>query len=199
LNKFVFLASHLGSGSEQILHVLNAQRTIDIKTTGNTYVSKLDILNAYETPHKISNAEAIYGEHVLFNYNLASYSFFEMCKFLYVVRSAAPSLNLIVRDYGYAPEAAVSYYCYRLRRLYEIAQKTPNSILINFDSLPQTTNAIEEFLELKTPLWRMKEVVFDMDYPKILSHSQISYAQERYEYYLYLMKNLSTVQHLGAA
>jgi hypothetical protein len=162
---------------------------IDIKNSGIMYENKLDLLNMFGK-HKTASAEAIYGDQLLFNYNLSTEDLFPLCKFIYLIRGAKATLNELVKKYH--PDSAYLYYCYRLERIYQMAKET-NGLLLTFETLSQSTKKVEEFLEVKTPLL---EIVTDNNYSDVVPSSMVEKAQERYEYYYYLIKNISTIQSL---
>lgn len=189
MKKFVFIASHLGAGSDDLIANLNQHSLVEIRNTGITYENKLDLLNAFGK-HKTASAEAIYGDQLLFNFNLATEDLFSLCKFIFMIRGAKATLNELVGTYK--PETAYRYYCYRLERLYQMARRT-NGLLLTFETLSQSTKKIEEFLELKTPL---SEINLNNKYSSVVPASLVNKAEERYEYYYYLIKNLSTIQSL---
>jgi hypothetical protein len=110
-----------------------------------------------------------------------------ICSFVYVIRSARASLNEILLDNKYKPECAVNYYRFRLRRIYEMAKRTPGAAFVTWDDLASGSafGTIEEYLGLKQPL----EGDFVSEYKNSINESFVNEAQDAYERYHYLLKS----------
>jgi len=76
----------------------------------------------------------IFIDTIEFNYSIASTALYKCCKFIYLIRNPKQSLVEITRV-GYSHEAAISYYLFRLRRMYEMACQTPNGIFLTYEDV----------------------------------------------------------------
>jgi len=144
-----------------------------------------------EHGHKIDNSAAIYGDHLLFNIQFTNTTFYDFCKFIYVIRPAKESLNRIILQNDYTPKNALRYYTYRLRRICEMAKHTPGAVLLQNKDLANGTGyaPIEEYLDLKEPLTPsydsfIEEEINDIP-PEIYEPGE-----ESYERHLYFLKQL---------
>jgi hypothetical protein len=95
MKKVAFVVSHLGSGSDELVRILNENPRVIIHSTDRVYTHPNDLDWLFEQGHKLDNATAIYGNHLLHNASFASKSLYEICKFIYLIRPAKPSLNII--------------------------------------------------------------------------------------------------------
>jgi hypothetical protein len=92
-------------------------------------------------------------DKLVFNHQLVSTSFYNICNFIYMIREPKSALANIIQK-GYSDE----YYAFRLRRMCEMAVKTPNAVLLTYDQLiddekrGKKFKQIENMLNLKTPL-----------------------------------------------
>jgi hypothetical protein len=154
------------------------------------HYSSVELLS--EQKHKIDDSSAIYMDLLLFNYEFSCTSLYDHCKFIYFIREAKPTLNKIIEDYPqYKPETALKYYCFRLRRICEMAKRTPNCIVLTWEDLhaKRGLNLLEEYLNLKDPL-KIKN--FER-VENVLNRDLINKGQDSFERHLYYLKKLPNV------
>lgn len=135
-------------------------------------------------PHKMGRSSAaIYGTQVLFNPQVQSKVFYPFCRFVYVVRGAA-SLGCV----GYRPAESLRYYCFRLRRILEMASCTPGAVLLTWDDLRagRGLDLVGSYLGLKEPL---ALPLAEAACPEVPPDVEAK-AADRYEYYLYRLRRL---------
>lgn len=188
----LFVASHLCSGSNELISVLNENERIQINTTKLVYEHPSVLDNLFSLGHKLDNSAAIYGSQLLYNTSLSCNAFYDFSKFIYVVTPAKPTLNRIKKELEeYTELSACRYYCFRLRRLYEMARHTPGAVFLTGDDLKNKngSNLIDEYLNLKTPtdfgnLSMVEPETDDFD------TSLLEEAQDSYEKYLYRFNRL---------
>jgi len=190
MNKILFVASHLYSGSFRLLQILNENPRIEIRDTGWQYNHPQDLDNLLAVGHKLDSSAAIYGDHLLYNTSLLSKAFYHFSKFIYVIREAKPTLNGIVSDANlpYNQETAFRYYCFRLRRMYEMARRTPGAIFLREEDIPKSLLLIQEEHELKHPLVDIPAEVSGED---VIDATLAVQAQDVYEKYLFYFKQLN--------
>lgn len=190
MKKVCFIVSHLGSGSHHLVEILNGNPRCQIQSSQARYSSPEDLEWLFATPHKCRDSSAIYGDHILFNPSFSCRNLYESCRFIYVIRPPRYSLNEICMDpdSGLKGRFAARYYAFRLRRMCEMARKTPGSLLLTWDDLSsgKAFPAIEDYLGLKSQL-KVEHHHFplisrdDFD-ERLLAECEDAY--ERYYYYL---------------
>ena len=197
MKKVAFVVSHLGSGSEELVRILNENPRVIIHNTDRSYTHPSDFDWLFDQEHKLDNAAAIYGHCLLHNWSFASKALYEICQFIYLIRPAKPSLN-IIQAKNYTPHTACRYYCFRLRRICEMAKQTPGAVFLTWQDLADGRGQalIENYLNLKDPLSRgsFSEPIDEMP-PELVEKTQDSY--ERYYYYLRHQNLQSVNKSLG--
>lgn len=191
MKNILFIVSHLGSGSNFLFDALNKNPRIQgIRTnTPYSHPDSLDVLTS--TSHKTDNSAAIYMDELLYNFVFSCPQLYRECKFIYFVREARPTLNKIVSipslNQKYEPEYASKYYRYRLRRMCEMAKRTPDAPFLTFDDLisKKKNLLIEQYLNLKDPI-EVPEI--KDDYSDAVDIDVIKNAQESYDRYFYYFK-----------
>ena len=190
MKKVTFVISHLGSDSTELVRILNENPRIKIHTSNTNYESVSDLDWLFESGHKTNNSSAIYGDHLLYNTQLSTIALYKFCQFIYVIRPARPSLNIISCTKG--AKSAYRYYCFRLRRICEMAKRTPNALLVTWNDLSngRAFSCIEKLLNLKEELKPTHQsfMVENEPAPEYQEKSQDSY--ERHLYYLKHLKHL---------
>lgn len=189
MKKTLFVVSHFGSGSDKLIHCLNDNprvQTFDTQITYN-HPSSLNVLHSHT--HKLDNSSAIYGEHLLENVYFSCKNLFSYCKFIYVVREPKLSISQIMAQNTYSLPTACNYYCFRLRRICEMARQTPKAVISTYQTLASDDKLkeIENYLNLSSPLkWPAETDDKALDIPLSL----LSTVEESYERHLYYLKNL---------
>lgn len=190
MKKVCFVVSHLGSGSNDLVDVLNGNPRCEIHNSSVRYSSPEDLEWLFAHPHKCRDSSAVYGDHLLFNSSLSCKVLYDFCRFIYVIRPARASLNetSTIADSSLDGRFAARYYSFRLRRICEMARKTPHSLLLTWDDLAsgKAFPALEEHLGLKTQLkaehHHFRACLKDDFEERLISECQDAY--ERYYYYL---------------
>jgi hypothetical protein len=141
------------SGSDLLFDALDQNPRVHGFRLDRPYVDVPAILELTYKRHKLNNEAAVYMDELLFNYSLQTKDAYKLCKFVYVVRPPERALNELVVD-GYKPWAACNYYCYRLRRMCEMAKRTPGAVLLTYEDIVTGRGfpLVEEYLNLKTKL-----------------------------------------------
>lgn len=188
MKKTLFVISHLCSGSNSFCDALDTHPRVKIFRTGTIYESPLDLLQLTEQPHKLNNMAAIYGEHLVYNHEFACPSLYEISRFVYIVRPARPTLNELIGKNNMG--SILNYYSYRLRRIYEMATKTPNAVLLTWQDLydGRGLDLVEDYLVLASPL--NNPTIESSESNANISTSILREAEHCYERYLYKLKQL---------
>lgn len=182
--------SHLESGSSDLFEILRSHPRIDGFRTGLSYdhIDKLFILT--DNIHKRDNSAAIFMDELLYNTSFASRHLCPYGKFIYLVREAKPTLNLILKNHPtYTVETAARYYCYRLRGIYEYVLRTPGAVFLTWDDLNSgNLEMVQQYLGLREPL---RPTTLRREYEDLAPREVIDECQECYERYLYNLKHLN--------
>lgn len=189
MKKVCFVVSHLGSGSSELVGVLNRNPRCEIHSTKVQYSSPESLNWMFARGHKTRNSSAVYGDHLLFNASLSCRKLYEFCKFIYVIRPARPSMKAII-SCGYGEDEASRYYRFRLRRICEMAKRTPGAVLATWDDLARgdILKSVESYLGLTTSLEMTVFPDESLDGPR---ESVVEQCQDAYERYHYFLKNLA--------
>jgi len=194
MKKVCFIVSHLGSGSDDLVRIINDNPACTIYNSQNRYDSPESLNWMFSSPHKRRDNSAIYGDHLLYNPSMSHKSFFNFCKFIYVIRPARPSLNSIISTQGkiYSENYAANYYRFRLRRICEMARKTPRALFLSWDDLAsgRAFSTIEEYLGLNDPI-KVSHEDFVADYSDSVRESIVKESQDAYERYYYYLNNIN--------
>lgn len=190
MNNVLFITSHIHSGSSGLIEIMNQNPRVEIRDTDIGYDHPDKLKSLFQHGHKLDNTAAIYGEHLLFNMHFTSSVFYDFCKFIYIIRDAKSTIEEIMSDKkrNYSLNNAIRYYCYRLRRMCEMAKKTPGAILLRWQDLStrEGLELVEDYLNLKQPL---EERLFSS--PEITLASELTdKSQDVFERHLYYLNNL---------
>lgn len=184
MKKILFLMSHIGSGSQHLFDILSANPAIDGFRSEIVYDHPEALGDLLEEPHKNDNSAAIYMDELLHNFRLTCKPLCRLCKFIYVIGEPKPSINRI-HAAGYALDAAVRYYCFRLRGMYEYFRRSGGLFCC---LQPHELDRIEKYLELRTPLvWKP----YVERYEEFVPYDAIRECEECYERYLAHWRNCS--------
>lgn len=144
--------------------------------------------------HKCDSSAAIWMDELLFNTMLTTTVFYEhpKFKFIYLVRSPEPTLNQLVVRGNYSPLGALRYYCYRLRRICEMAKRTPGAVLLTWEEVVSGRGfpKIEEYLELVNPLVAPPDFFVEhAPIHQLIPADYLREAESSYERHLFFLKN----------
>lgn len=190
MEKVTFVVSHLGSGSFELLNILNKNPRCDIFSSNIRYEHPDDIEWMFKSEKLRRNSGCVYGDHLLFNTSFYCKNLYNYCKFIYLVSSPRQTLNNILSyNIFQTPQNIINYYSFRLRRIYEMAKNTKGAILLYRDDLlkPQSLSIIENYLELTEPLKKIDNLKSSDNNFK---ESLILDTERCYEKYYYYLKNL---------
>jgi hypothetical protein len=194
MKKVCFIVSHLGSGSTDLIDILNKNPKCQINQSKAQYDSVNSLEWMFFTDHKCRDSSAIYGDHILYNMSLSCKRLYDFCKFIYVIRPARATLNEIItlQDLKYKEEFAARYYRFRLRRICEMAKRTPGSVLVTWDDLSKGTcfSVIEKYLGLTTQL-KPEHFNFLASVNDKFSEKLILQCEDAYERYFYYLQKLN--------
>jgi hypothetical protein len=191
MKKVVLLATHLNSGSSELLYQLAVNPRIQSYRTNNLYDHPTALENVENKPHKCGHNGAVYVDEILYNHSIRCPRILDICRFIYLVREPRQTLEGMVGKKMLTPLSAVRYYCFRLRRLCEMARKTPGAILLTHEDLANGKGLplLEDYLHLDTPLQNIPGGYALKDCRELIPKTEMDTAERAYEKYLYFLRN----------
>jgi len=204
MKKIVFVCSHVYSGSSQLCDAMDANPRMQVYgrefeyglPNGSVYGSGFDLLRLTDNKHKISNSASIYVDELLQNYQLSTSDAYPACKFVYVVREPGPVLNYMQAKFRTRPDYASRYYLFRMRRICEMAKRTPGAVLLTFDDLRdgRGMELLKDYLCLKHEIaWdpsMLTPVRMRLNQASIEPEA-LAQVEEGWERYLYFLRSLA--------
>ncbi len=217
MKKIVFVCSHVYSGSSQLCDAMDANPRMQVYgrqheqlkvgqdgkpfleyslPSRSVYSTPSDLLNLTDNRHKMSSSAAIYVDELLQNYQFSIKEAYSICKFVYVVREPSPVLNYMQAKFRTRPEYASRYYLYRMRRICEMAKRTPGAVLLTFDDLRsgRGIDLLREYLCLKQDIeWdpsMLTPVRMRLNQASIEPEA-LAQVEEGWERYLYFLRSLA--------
>ena len=189
MKNILFIITHIGSGAEYFNSILNENERIHIYEEIINFDHPSVIDSILSQPHKTNNNAAVYGTVNYFNKDFSCKSLLKFSKFIYVVREPTECFNIFYKNEKNYNLGVLRYYTFRLRRIYEMATKTPGAILINYQSLinKKDLTPVKEYLYLK------EDLHYSSDAEEIEVNTPLEYrryCQDVFEKYLYKLKNL---------
>lgn len=194
MKRVVFITSHIASGSNQLVDFLNTSNRIRIYATHTTYAHPTNVFELFAMDHPLrGNMSAIYGDHLVYNITFQCKALYDWCDFIYVIRNAKDTLReIMITSTHYNPKTAYYHYCYRLRRIYEMAKKTPKAILVTRKDLitGEGLTLIKEFMSANIKFQHKEEIFDPIELKDNFPIDLLEKAQDCFEYYLYRIKAL---------
>jgi hypothetical protein len=184
MNKILLIVSHLESGSESL--VQNLDSGVRLQRLNFNLYSNLDCLSFKRPNTEYRKRPKVYFDHILYNHEFSCKELFKYLNFVYVVGDPKKSLDSIVHNKIYDERTACNYYCFRVRRIYEMIKKS-NGCLVFFDEDLQndeTYNKIHQMIgikdkiKIKNKTQDKKEIYIDRN---IMSEAESFYEKYRYK------------------
>ncbi len=175
--KFIFLMTHLGSGSHILTKSLNLIPSVCCTQTNKIYTHPTDLDNLRDYKQYAKT----FIETVTHNHCVASKSFYDSCKFIYFINSPKQCFKEIRKHYS--PNSGMDYYSFRLRRMYELAHYTKHNLFLTYEQLAQEQyhESILKFIDIKK--------MPSFEYEKLNEDNGIP--DDRYQKYLSLFNRLN--------
>jgi hypothetical protein len=171
--------------------ILDVNPRIQWFHTEKAYSHPDAIFSLTDRPHKLLNAAAIWLDDVLYDADFCCPALHDACKFIYIVRDPAQPLAQLMAS-GKKSASAFRYYIFRLRRICQMAAKTPGAVLLTWDDMITRAGfpLVEKYLKLK------EELVLRTDwFPEPLDISRVpgdllERAERSYNQHLYHLRQL---------
>ena len=192
----MFSVTHLGSGSLQLLSLLNRNPRVQFVQSQPVIQNYIDLRALIDVPHKLNSIAALYAVDINFNYQLGSKYLIPHADYLFVVRQPEPVLNLLVESGLYDSLTAATYYCYRLRRICEIAKRVKSGMLLTFDEIRNGDHIepLKRFVSLKEDISH-EPAVFEKLKPvsKNINKETLDWCSDCYERHLFFLRNIQSL------
>jgi hypothetical protein len=196
LKRVLLSVTHLASGSLPLLGLLNRNPRVQFVRANPVIQNYVDLRAFTAQTHKLSSVAAIFALEANFNYQLGSKNLPLHAHYLFTVRQPTPVLNLLVADNLYGHKEAAMYYCYRLRRICEIAKRVRHGMLLTYDDIQRGDHVVplKTFLGLKEDVLHLPEA-FDhlKPPPNVIKREILDWCQDCYERHLFFLKSLPLV------
>ena len=160
------------------------------------YDSPLSLYLLASQEHKMDNSSALYLDELLYNSQFYCKQAYSVCKFIYVLRGPESVIDYMMHKDGLRAEVAARSYAFRLRRLCEMAKRTPGALLLTYDDLigKRGLDLVAAHLGIKDSI-RLNPDLLDEIGPRLnpvpLDQEIRSSLQDSYERYLYFLRNQS--------
>jgi len=141
--------------------------------------------------HKSPGPRAIYGDHLLYNYQFYFKPLLKWCKFIYLIRNPKDALeSILAEEEAYTPHTAFRYYAYRLRRICEMAKRTPGAVLLRWRDMVEgeANTLVRDYLKVND--LDLKKESADETSADSVPYEIIRKAEDCYERHFYYLKHL---------
>lgn len=190
MKKTVLLATHFHSGSLGLMYQLAENPRVQCYRTNNNYDHPTALEDIESKPHKCQHRGAVYLDEIVLNHSLRCKRILDICRVIYLIRDPAHTLDGIVQAKILSPRSAARYYCYRLRRLCEMARRTPGAVFLTHEDLitGRGLPLLEKYLYLKDPLAHDPTKYPVKDLLGVVPKAELDLAERAYEKYLYAFR-----------
>jgi hypothetical protein len=193
IKRVMISVTHLASGSLPLLNLLNRNPRVQFVQTNPVIQNYVDLKALTGMTHKLSSVAAIFALESNFNYQLGSKIKIPHAHYLFTVRQPDPVLNLLVSDGIYDQKGAAMYYCYRLRRICEIAKRVKHGMLLTYDDIQRGDHIapLKTFLGLKEDVLHIPEFFNHLKSPpNVINREILEWCRDCYERHLFFLKRL---------
>jgi len=188
MNKILLIVSHLESGSDRL--VQNLDSGVRLQRLNFNLYSNLDCLSFKRPNTEYRKRPKVYFDHILYNHEFSCKELFKYLNFVYVVGDPKKSLDSIVHNKIYDERTACNYYCFRVRRIYEMIKKSGDCLVFFDEDLQnnETYNKIHQMIGIKDKI-KIKNNTQDKK-EIYIDRNIMSEAESFYEKYRYKIKSL---------
>jgi hypothetical protein len=131
----------------------------------------------------------LYVNEVLYNYQISHKAIYHSCEIVYLIRDPKTSIKFLKpKDAEYA----LSYYIFRLRRIYEMTKDTEGAVFLTWDDLMNKKGLQLLSKRLDLPDLEFKEYGTEKKLFE-LSKNMLNEAERAYELCLYRVRSNTRV------
>jgi hypothetical protein len=191
MKNILFIVTHVGAGMEYLVSILNENDRVQIYNDFLTFDHPVVLDQLTTKNHKMNNNSAVFGTVVIHNKDFCCKELYKFCKFIYLINEPTNYFKITLNDKKDNAEIISRHYCFRLRRIYEMAAHTPNAVVVDYRSLSEkkSLEPIDEYLLLRNNLYYNGD---SKEFPEVkIPKEPLKHCQEAYERYLFKLKNLN--------
>lgn len=190
MKKVAFVVSHFGSGSFDLIKILNKNPKCNFFNSNAQYSHPDDLRWMYNQSKLKNYSGSIFGDHLLKNVSFSCKSLYNYCKFIYIIRPPRFCLGEIYNNHKI--KNYLLYYKFRLRRIYEMAKSTPDFLFLTWEDLSNDSafEKVQNFLNIKEVL-KKDDNMFKIYSESDISETIITDAENCYEKYFYYLRELN--------
>lgn len=180
MKRVLFINTHAGSNAHYLMAALSKNKHIQRFKGFAPFNHPDDLKKLTDKRHKCDNSAAIYMHELYNNTHWVRKPVRKVSQFIHLIREPRATLSEVYQwRHEVSNQDILNAYCYRLRGIYEMVKRTPNSLV--FDESNIDKKAIEEMLDIDPIDWEPKTGldVFPEELCKI--------AEEAYERYFKLL------------
>jgi hypothetical protein len=191
VNKILLICSHLESGSDLVVENLDSGSKL---RKLNASYSTLNCLFLNKKNTVYNKRPKVYFDHILYNHEFSCKELYKHVNFVYIIGNPKKTITNIVYDNVYNEKTALNYYCFRIRRIYEMIKRSKNCICFFDEEIynSEIYNKIHKMLGIKDNL-KIKTKTKEKKETKI-NKKILDEAEEFYEKYRYYIKNQTSSQ-----
>ena len=129
----------------------------------------------------------LFVDKIVLNHEVASDNYLKLCDYIFMIREPESTLNWLVTSGKFkSVDTALRYYCFRLRRLCEMAKKTPRRVVVTWDELVDKSclPELKKFLGMK----ELTSVYKPTTFKKVVDVGVISKGQKCYDKHLQYLR-----------
>lgn len=187
MNRILLLCSHLESGVDILSENLNSGSKLQ-KLNGN--YNTIDCLFLKKENFQYNKRPKFYFDNILFNHEFSCKELFKYLSFVYLIGDPRKTITNIVYSKIYDEKTACNYYCFRVRRIYEMIKKSKNYIVF-FDEDLLNKNIYKDIHDMLGVKDRLKIKNIQRNDKEIrLNKNNIDEVENFYEKYRYKIKQL---------
>ncbi len=127
VKKTLFIMTHLGSGWEKLVGVLDKNPNIQVFNTGMSYNHPSDVHYLTSQIHKQSNSASVWVDLIFYNKDFTMKRLTEYYKFIFWTTTLDETNSELTKKYG--KSQLVNYYNFRISGISQYCQRVKNPIL----------------------------------------------------------------------
>jgi len=151
-------------------------------------------------PHKLNSSAAMYAFEINYNFQMGSRKAIPDIHYLFVIRKPKPTLDSLVSAKLYHPDSVAMYYCYRLRRICEIAKRV-SGMLLTYDQIVsgEYIEPLGNYLGLKDRIIHSESEFSHLQAPSYPFDKKVmEWCDDCYERHLFFLKNQPLIRSLSS-
>lgn len=183
MNNIVLICSHLESGSDNLIYNLDSGAKFQ---KFNATYNDIKCLTLEKPNFEYRKRPKIYFDHILYNHEFSCKELYKYLSFIFVIGEPKATLSNIIFKEIYDQKTACNYYCFRLRRIYEMIRRSKNHLIFFkedlskqeiYDNIQKMMN-IKDKLKIKIKNKEKQEIKIDRN---LLEEAEYFYEKYRYK------------------